>query len=120
MEFRTFVARLMRIRWQIIRTGRNLVYRLPAWNAWQGVVLRLASQLCRPLRWWKGSFSKPESRRSRFPVGDRERDFAVVAPRSIRWGAIEQEAGDLARVIPVADPIKRLPFFRRQHQEIHG
>ncbi len=50
MEFRTFVASFMRIPCQIIRTGRKLVYRLLAWNAWQGVFFRLASQLCQPLR----------------------------------------------------------------------
>jgi hypothetical protein len=50
MEFHTFVASFMRIPCQIINTGRKLVYRLLAWNAWQGVFFPLASQLCRPLR----------------------------------------------------------------------
>jgi hypothetical protein len=50
MEFRTFVASFMRIPCQIIKTGRRLVYRLLAWNAWQGVFFRLASQLAHPLR----------------------------------------------------------------------
>jgi Transposase DDE domain group 1 len=50
MEFRTFVASFMRMPCQIIRTGRKLVYRLLAWNAWQGVFFRLASRLCQPLR----------------------------------------------------------------------
>ena len=50
MEFRTFVASFVRIPCKIIRTGRKLVYRLLAWNAWQGVFFRLASHLCRPLR----------------------------------------------------------------------
>jgi Transposase DDE domain group 1 len=49
MEFRTFVASFMRVPCQIVKTGRKLVYRLLAWNAWQGVFFRLASQLCRPL-----------------------------------------------------------------------
>lgn len=52
MEFRTFVNSLMRVPAQIVRTGRRLVIRLLAWNAWQPVFLRLAARLCRsrPLR----------------------------------------------------------------------
>jgi len=57
---------------------------------------------------------------SRYWLGDRERDVAVVARRSILWDAIQQEAGDLAGVVPVAHPIKRPPFFRRQRQGIYG
>jgi Transposase DDE domain group 1 len=50
LEFRTFVASFIRIPCQIINTGRKLVYRLLASNAWQGMFFRLASQLCPPLR----------------------------------------------------------------------
>jgi hypothetical protein len=50
IEFRTFVNAWMRLPCQIIKTGRKLVYRLLAWNEWQGVFFRLAEQLCRPLR----------------------------------------------------------------------
>jgi hypothetical protein len=50
MEFRTFVSYFIRIPCQIIDTGRKIVYRLLAWNAWQGVFCRLASQFARPLR----------------------------------------------------------------------
>ena len=50
MEFRTFVAGMIRLPCQVIRTGRKLVYRLLAWNPRQGVFFRLVDQLCRPLR----------------------------------------------------------------------
>jgi Transposase DDE domain group 1 len=51
MEFRTFVNSLMRVPAQVVRTGRQLVIRLLAWNAWQPVFLKLAAQLRRrPLR----------------------------------------------------------------------
>ena len=51
MEFRTFVNSLIRVPAQILRTGRQLVIRLLAWNEWQPVFLKLASRLCRqPLR----------------------------------------------------------------------
>ena len=50
MEFRTFVASFMRVPCQIINTGRKLVYRLLAWNTWQAVFFRIASELCQPLR----------------------------------------------------------------------
>jgi hypothetical protein len=61
MEFRTFVASFMRIPCQIINTGRKLVHRLLAWNAWQAVLFRLASQFRKPLRCRDGRSSKPES-----------------------------------------------------------
>jgi hypothetical protein len=44
MEFRTFISFFIRIPCQIINTGRMLVYRLLAWNAWQDVFYRMASQ----------------------------------------------------------------------------
>jgi hypothetical protein len=50
MEFRTFASFFIRIPCQIINTGRKLVYRLLAWNAWQGAFCRMAAQFCRPLR----------------------------------------------------------------------
>jgi Transposase DDE domain group 1 len=50
MEFRTFVSFFVRIPCQIIKTGRKVVYRLLAWNAWQGVFVRMAAQFCHPLR----------------------------------------------------------------------
>jgi Transposase DDE domain group 1 len=50
MEFRTFVSFFIRIPCQIINTGRKLVYRLLAWNAWQSMFCRMAAQFCRPLR----------------------------------------------------------------------
>ena len=37
MEFSTFLAAMVRIPAQIIRTGREIVYRLLAWNPWQHV-----------------------------------------------------------------------------------
>ena len=50
MEFKTFVNALVRIPCQIVRTARRLVYRLLAWNPWQGVFFRLLDQLALPLR----------------------------------------------------------------------
>ena len=50
MEFRTFVSFFIRVPCQIIRTGRRVVYRLLAWNAWQRVFFRIAAQFHRPLR----------------------------------------------------------------------
>jgi len=50
MEFSTFVQAMIQIPCQIVRTGRRIVYRLLSWNPWARVLLRLASQLRRPLR----------------------------------------------------------------------
>jgi hypothetical protein len=50
MEFPTFVNAFVRIPCQIVRTARRLVYRLLAWNPWQGVFFRLLDQLALPLR----------------------------------------------------------------------
>jgi hypothetical protein len=50
MEFRTFVAAFVRVPCQVIKTGRKLIYRLLAWNSWQSVFFRVASQLSQPLR----------------------------------------------------------------------
>ena len=49
MEFKTFLAALIRMPCQIVKTGRRIVYRLLSWNPWQGVFLRLAEAVRRPL-----------------------------------------------------------------------
>lgn len=50
MDFRTFRAAVIRLPAQIITSGRRIVYRLLAWNPWQGVFFRLLDQLRQPLR----------------------------------------------------------------------
>jgi hypothetical protein len=45
MEFRTFVAALIHIPAQIVRTARKIRYRLLAWNEWQSTLFRLADAL---------------------------------------------------------------------------
>jgi len=50
MGFSTFRNALINIPAQIIRTGGKVVYRLLAWNPWQGVFFRLLDQLSLPLR----------------------------------------------------------------------
>jgi hypothetical protein len=45
MEFRTFVAALIHIPAQIVRTARKIRYRLLAWNEWQSTLFRLAAAL---------------------------------------------------------------------------
>jgi hypothetical protein len=45
MEFRTFCVAMIQVPCQIIRTGRRIIYRLLAWNPWQGVFLRLVERL---------------------------------------------------------------------------
>lgn len=45
MEFRTFVAALIHIPAQIVRTARKIRYRLLAWNEWQSALFRLAGAL---------------------------------------------------------------------------
>jgi hypothetical protein len=45
-----------------------------------------------------------------------EGDVALVAPLSVFWQAITQEVGDLADVVPVSNPAKRLSFVRCQGQ----
>ena len=45
MEFKTFLNAIMNLPCQIVRTGRRIVYRLLAWNPWQGVFLRLVERL---------------------------------------------------------------------------
>jgi len=50
MDFATFRSAMINVPAQIIRTGRRIVYRLLAWNPWQGMFFRLQDQLRRPLR----------------------------------------------------------------------
>jgi hypothetical protein len=50
MEFKRFLHAFIRIPAQIVRTGRRVLFRLLAWNPWQSVFLRAASELARPLR----------------------------------------------------------------------
>jgi hypothetical protein len=50
LEFRTFVNHFLRLPGQIVKTGRQIVVRLLAWNAWQPVLFRLVDHLVRPAR----------------------------------------------------------------------
>jgi Transposase DDE domain group 1 len=45
IEFRTFLNAFVRLPCQIVRTGRQLVYRLLAWNPYHGIFFRLVSAL---------------------------------------------------------------------------
>ncbi|MDC0937026.1 IS1380 family transposase [Pirellulales bacterium] len=45
MDFATYRNALINIPAQIVRTGRKIVYRLLAWNPWQGVLFRLFGAL---------------------------------------------------------------------------
>ena len=45
MEFRTFLNAFMRMPAQLVRAGRRTIFRLLAWNRWQGVFLRGTDQL---------------------------------------------------------------------------
>jgi hypothetical protein len=45
MEFKRFVATIIQMPCQIVRSGRRLVYRLLSWNEWQGVFLRTVQVL---------------------------------------------------------------------------
>jgi hypothetical protein len=51
MEFKRFLAAMMRLPCQIVRTGRRIVYRLMGWNPWVSSLLRLAEAVRQPL-WW--------------------------------------------------------------------
>jgi hypothetical protein len=46
MDFRTFVQQLILVPAQILRTGRQLVYRLLAWRPMLPILLRLHQALC--------------------------------------------------------------------------
>ncbi len=50
MEFRTFLLAFMLVPVQVVRTGRQIVYRLLGWNPWQQVLLRAADAFRQPLR----------------------------------------------------------------------
>jgi hypothetical protein len=45
MEFSTFRVAMIQVPCQVVRGGRRIVYRLLAWNPWQGVFLRLVERL---------------------------------------------------------------------------
>ena len=47
LEFRTFVNHFLRVPAQIVKTGRQIIVRLLAWNAWQPVFFRLMDQFAR-------------------------------------------------------------------------
>ena len=50
MEFKAFLHAFILIPVQVVRTSRQLVFRLLAWNPWQAVFLRGFDQLHEPLR----------------------------------------------------------------------
>ena len=41
MDFRTFIAALINIPCQIVKTGRRIIYRVLSWNPWQAVFFRI-------------------------------------------------------------------------------
>jgi Transposase DDE domain group 1 len=45
MEFKTFVNAFLRLPCQIVRTGRQLIYRFLNWNPWQPLFFRTVTQL---------------------------------------------------------------------------
>jgi hypothetical protein len=50
MEFRTFLNEVMHLPCQVVRTGRQLVYRLLQWSPWAMLLCRIVERLER-LRW---------------------------------------------------------------------
>jgi hypothetical protein len=50
MEFKTFLNAFIRVPCQVIRTGRQILFRLMAWNPWLTVFLRGVDVLHQPLR----------------------------------------------------------------------
>jgi hypothetical protein len=50
LEFRTFVNYFLRVPAQVLRSGRQTIVRLLAYNAWQPVFFRLAATFARPRR----------------------------------------------------------------------
>jgi hypothetical protein len=50
MEFKTFLNAFIRLPCQVIRTGRQIVFRIMAWNPWLPVFLRGVDVLHQPLR----------------------------------------------------------------------
>ena len=45
MEFATFCAAVIQMPCQIVRTGKQVIFRLLSWNPWQGMFLRLVERL---------------------------------------------------------------------------
>jgi hypothetical protein len=45
MEFASYREAFLRMPCQLVRTGRQLIYRFLSWNPWQGVLLRLVERL---------------------------------------------------------------------------
>jgi hypothetical protein len=45
MEFATYREAFLRMPCQLVRTGRQLIYRFLSWNPWQGVLVRLVERL---------------------------------------------------------------------------
>ena len=45
MEFSTFCVAMIGVPCQVVKTSRRVVYRLLAWDPWQGVFLRLVERL---------------------------------------------------------------------------
>jgi hypothetical protein len=45
MEFSTFCAAMIQVPCQVVRSARRLIFRLLAWNPWQGVFFRLVERL---------------------------------------------------------------------------
>jgi hypothetical protein len=50
MEFKRFVNAFVRLPCQIVRQGRQIIYRLLSWNPWLEVLLRAVEELRPPLR----------------------------------------------------------------------
>ena len=50
LEFRTFLNYFLRIPAQVVRTGRQIIVRLLAYNLWQPVFFRLSENFARPRR----------------------------------------------------------------------
>ena len=50
MEFKTFLNAFIRLPCQVIRTGRQIVFRIMAWNPWLPVLLRGVDIFHQPLR----------------------------------------------------------------------
>ena len=50
MHAKRFINTFIRVPCQIVRTGRQVIYRLLGWNQWQSVLLRMADAMRYPLR----------------------------------------------------------------------
>ena len=61
MEFKRFVANLVRLPAQIVRGGRKLVYRLLSYNPWQSALLRGVAA-------WRARGERSRTERSRIPA----------------------------------------------------